>query len=237
MKIFPAIDLLQGRAVRLMQGDYDKETVYSHSPLDVALEFEKTGASYLHLVDLDGAKDGTPTNFESIREIVENTRMFVEVGGGIRNEERLTRYLEIGVNRVILGTIAFTNKVFMEEMVKKYGSKVAVGVDARDGKVAVNGWCKVTEQDSFEFCSQLAQCGVDTIIYTDIGRDGSMEGANMGAYRRLGEIDGLKVIASGGICNEEEIMELRDIVDGGILGKALYEGALDLKRSIEIGEK
>ena len=236
MKIFPAIDLRNGKAVRLYQGDYDQMTVYSDSPVDVAKSFKAKGASCLHLVDLDGAKDGRLVNFETIKEIVEEIDMYVEVGGGIRDEERIKQYLELGVGRVILGTIAVKDPGFLEAMVTKYGEKIAVGVDARDGFVAINGWKEITDRDSFEFCRYLRDIGVRSIIYTDISRDGGLEGTNMEAYRKLQEIEGLEVTASGGISFEEEITALRDVAAAAILGKAIYSGKLDLERAVKLAE-
>ena len=236
MKIFPAIDLRNGKAVRLYQGDYDQMTVYSDSPVDVAKSFKAKGASCLHLVDLDGAKDGRLVNFETIKEIVEEVDMYVEVGGGIRDEERIKQYLELGVGRVILGTIAVKDPGFLEAMVTKYGEKIAVGVDARDGFVAINGWKEITDRESFEFCRYLRDIGVRSIIYTDISRDGGLEGTNMEAYRKLQEIEGLEVTASGGISFEEEITALRDVAAAAILGKAIYSGKLDLERAVKIAE-
>ena len=234
MKIFPAIDLRDGKAVRLYQGDYDQMTVYSEDPVDVARSFKEKGASYLHLVDLDGAKDGQLVNFETIRRIVEEVDLFVEVGGGIRDEKRICQYLDLGVGRVILGTIAVKEPEFLKEMVGTYGEKIAVGVDARDGYVAINGWKEITAQESFSFCKDLRDMGVKTVIYTDISRDGGLEGTNMDAYRKLQQIEGLEVTASGGISFEREIMELKDIVAAAILGKAIYSGALDLSRAVEL---
>ena len=236
MKIFPAIDLRNGKAVRLYQGDYDQMTVYSDSPVDVAKSFKAKGASCLHLVDLDGAKDGRLINFETIKEIVEEVDMYVEVGGGIRDEERIKQYLELGVGRVILGTIAVKDPGFLEAMVTKYGEKIAVGVDARDGFVAINGWKEITDRESFEFCRYLRDIGVRSIIYTDISRDGGLEGTNMEAYRKLQEIEGLEVTASGGISFEEEITALRDVAAAAILGKAIYSGKLDLERAVKLAE-
>ena len=234
MKIFPAIDLRDGKAVRLYQGDYDQMTVYSEDPVDVARSFREKGAGYLHLVDLDGAKDGQLVNFEMIRRIVEEVDLFVEVGGGIRDEERIRQYLDLGVDRVILGTVAIKKPEFLKEMVKKYGEKIAVGVDARDGYVAINGWKEITNQESFSFCQYLRDIGVKTVIYTDISRDGGLEGTNMDAYRKLQQIEGLEVTASGGISFEQEITELKPIVSAAILGKAIYSGALDLSRAVEL---
>ena len=237
MKIFPAIDLRDGKAVRLYQGDYDQMTVYSEDPVDVARSFKKKGASCLHLVDLDGAKDGQLVNFETIRRIVEEVDLFVEVGGGIRDEDRIRQYLDLGVDRVIpLGTIAIKEPEFLKEMVAKYGEKIVVGVDARDGYVAINGWKEITNQESFSFCEYLRGIGVKTVIYTDISRDGGLEGTNMEAYKKLQQIEGLEVTASGGISFEREITELKDIVSAAILGKAIYSGALDLARAVELAE-
>ena len=236
MKIFPAIDLRYGRAVRLYQGDYDQMTVYSDSPVQVARSFKEAGAEYLHLVDLDGAKDGALVNFDTIKAIVEDVDMFVEVGGGIRDEERIKQYLEVGVGRVILGTIAIKDPAFLEEMVSKYGDKIAVGVDARDGFVAINGWKEITDQKGIEFCKYLKSIGVKTVIYTDISRDGGLEGTNMEVYRELQEIEGLEITASGGISFEEEITALKDVVDSAILGKAIYSGKLNLARAVELAK-
>lgn len=234
MKIFPAIDLREGKAVRLFQGDYDQMTVYSENPVEIAESFREKGANYLHLVDLDGAKDGRLVNFDTIKAIVEQVDMFVEVGGGIRDEERIRQYLELGVGRVILGTIAVKEPEFLERMVKKYGERIAVGVDAKDGFVAVNGWKEVTDRESFGFCTYLRDIGVKTVIYTDISRDGSLQGTNLEAYKRLQEIEGLEIVASGGISFEEEITALRDIAGAAILGKAIYSGMLDLERAVQL---
>lgn len=237
MKIFPAIDIRGGNVVRLYQGDYDKETVYGEDPRKVAEEFHAAGARYLHVVDLDGARDGSLANRDTIASIVRDLGMYVEVGGGIRDEERIAGYLDMGVSRVILGTIAQKDPVFTAGMAQKYGEAIAVGVDARDGKVAVNGWKEITDKDSFALCEELAEQGVRSIIYTDISKDGSLSGTNMEAYRRLSKLGGVKITASGGISSEKELEELKDLVDAAILGKALYDGALDLKRCLAIGEE
>lgn len=236
MNVFPAIDLRDGKAVRLYQGDYDQMTVYSENPVDVARSFREKGAEYLHLVDLDGAKDGKLVNFETIKAIVEEVDMYVEVGGGIRDEERIRQYLELGVGRVILGTIAIKDPEFLEAMVNKYGEKIAVGVDARDGYVAINGWKEITDKESFEFCKYLRDIGVKCVIYTDISRDGGLQGTNMGAYKKLQEIEGLEITASGGISFEEEITALKDVAAAAILGKAIYSGKLDLARAVELSK-
>lgn len=236
MKIFPAIDLRDGKAVRLFQGDYDQMTVYSEDPVDIARSFKAKGAEHLHLVDLDGAKDGKLVNFDTIKAIVEQVDMYVEVGGGIRDEERIKQYLDLGVGRVILGTIAIKDPAFLEKMVAQYGERIAVGVDARDGFVAINGWKEITDKESFEFCTYLRDIGVKTVIYTDISRDGSLQGTNIEAYKKLRQIEGLEITASGGISFEEEITTLKDITDAAILGKAIYSGVLDLERAVQLAK-
>lgn len=232
MKIFPAIDLRDKKAVRLFQGDYDQMTVYNDDPAEVAKGFAKAGAKNLHMVDLDGAKDGTLANFHVVRDVIEKTDMFVEIGGGIRDEERIRKYIDAGAGRVILGTIAAKDPGFVAEMTAKYGEKIAVGVDAKDGRVAVAGWLEVTDLDSVEFCKEMKKAGVKTIIYTDISKDGAMSGTNMEIYRRLNEIEGLDIMASGGISSLDEVKELAGFTYGAILGKALYDGVLDLAECI-----
>lgn len=236
MELFPAIDLKDGQAVRLFQGDYDQMTVYSQNPVEVAKKFKEKGARNLHLVDLDGAKDGHLVNFHSIKEIVSDVSLFVEVGGGIRDEERIKQYLDLGVGRVILGTIAVKDSEFLRQMVLKYKEKIAVGVDVKDGRVAINGWKETTEKDGMEFCRYLAGIGVKTVIYTDISRDGGLKGTNLEAYRQLSQIQGLDIVASGGISFEEEITALKKTAYGAILGKALYDGVLDLERALQLAE-
>lgn len=233
MKIFPAIDLMGGQAVRLMQGDYKQKTVYSDSPVSVARGFADAGASCLHLVDLDGAKDGTLANFDTVKAIIQSTSMFAEIGGGIRTEERIQQYLDAGAGRVILGTIAIKDPDFTARMVSKYGEKIAIGVDARDGFVATDGWLKSSGQDSFAFCAALRDMGIKTVIYTDIACDGAMRGTNLPAYARLSKLYGLDIVASGGVSTLDEIKSLTSIgISGAILGKALYTGALDLRDAL-----
>ena len=238
MELFPAIDLRSGQAVRLYQGDYDQTTVYSADPAAVAEDFKAQGARNLHLVDLDGAKDGTLANFDTICAIVKVGGLFVEVGGGIRDEERVKRYLDAGVDRVILGTAAVNDPVFLQNMVEKYGRKIVVGVDAREGKVATHGWLETTGVDSFAFCESLRDRGVGTVIYTDIARDGGLQGTNLEAYRRLSRIEGLDVVASGGITDCSELSELEAMgIAGAILGKALYTGRLSLRDAVALVQK
>lgn len=230
MKIFPAIDLRNHKVVRLTEGDYNRMTTYEDSPLETAKKFENAGAKYLHVVDLDAAKDGGDGNTDIICEIASQTNLFVETGGGIRSEEKIKKYIDAGISRVILGTAAINNFPFLCDMVKKYGEHIAVGVDAKNGMVAVNGWLDVTETDSFDFCEKLRDNGVSTVIYTDISKDGKLSGTNIGAYKRLKEIKGLNVIASGGISSIDDIKSLLDIdCYGSIIGKAIYENRIDLK--------
>lgn len=233
MKIFPAIDIIDGCAVRLIQGDYDKKTVYSSSPVDVAKDFEKQGAGFLHTVDLDGAKDGSLSNFETVRQIAKKTDLFIEIGGGIRDEERIKKYLENGVSRVILGTAALNNPDFLKRAVDKYKEKIAVGIDAKDGFVAVNGWLDVSKKSGIEFCKEIEKIGVSTVIYTDISRDGAQKGTNLELYKQLKKELKMDIVASGGITFTDEIKKLGEMgLYGAILGKALYTKAIDLKEAI-----
>lgn len=198
MELFPAIDLRDGKAVRLVQGDYNQMTVFSDRPEEVALGFKEQGAKNLHVVDLDGAKDAALANFDTIEKLIKTTGLFVEVGGGIRNEASIDKYLSLGAGRVILGTVAVTNYPFVEEMVRKYGDKIAVGVDAKDGFVATHGWLETSEVRGVDFCRRLRDTGVKTVIYTDISRDGKMQGTNLELYKELSQIEGLDIVASGG---------------------------------------
>ncbi|MCI6055531.1 1-(5-phosphoribosyl)-5-[(5-phosphoribosylamino)methylideneamino]imidazole-4-carboxamide isomerase [Dysosmobacter sp.] len=230
MDIFPAIDLRGGQVVRLYQGDYDKETVYAADPCAVARDFLAAGAKCLHVVDLDGARDGTLANFDSIAAIARQGGLYIEVGGGIRDEDRIRRYLDLGVGRCILGTIAVKDFAFTERMARKYGERIAVGVDARDGYVAVSGWKELSAEKGVDFCRRLRSAGVKAVIYTDISRDGAEQGTNLDLYRELSKIDGLAVTASGGVSSIEELRQLKAIgTQAAILGKALYTGRLDLK--------
>ena len=233
MQIFPAIDLRGGQVVRLYQGDYDRETVYAADPCAVARSFLAAGARYLHVVDLDGARDGMLANFETIAAIVKQGGLYIEVGGGIRTEDRIRRYLDLGVGRCILGTIAVRDFDFTARMAQTYGDRIAVGVDARDGYVAVSGWKELSAERGVDFCRRLRDAGVKTVIYTDISRDGAEQGTNLDLYQQLAEIQGLDITASGGVSSIEELKELQRIgTRAAILGKALYTGRLDLKTVI-----
>ncbi len=235
MKIFPAIDLRGGNVVRLTEGDYDKMKIYGGSPLDTAKKFESLGAEYLHIVDLDGAKSGLDENFNIICDIAKKTNLFIETGGGVRTEEKIQKYLDSGVKRVILGTKALEDPEFLSDMIKKYGERVAVGVDAKNEKVAVNGWINVTDVNSFDFCLKLRDMDVKTVIYTDISKDGKLSGANIGAYEKLSKIENLNIIASGGISSLDDIKALLKInCYGIIIGKAIYENKINLKEVLEL---
>lgn len=237
MQIFPAIDLRGGQVVRLYQGDYDRETVYGADPLAQARAFLDAGAKYLHVVDLDGARDGTLANFDSIAAIAKQGGLYMEAGGGIRTEERIRQYLDLGVDRCILGTVAVKDFDFTARMAEKYGGKIAVGVDARDGYVAVNGWKELSREKGVDFCRRLRDAGVKTVIYTDISRDGAGGGTNLELYEELARIEGLDITASGGVSSLEELRRLEELgVRAAILGKALYDKRLDLREVIrEVG--
>ncbi len=234
MLIFPAIDLFQGKAVRLFKGDYAQMTVYSENPIEVARDFETAGATCIHMVDLEGAKSGTTPNLETVKKIANETSLFTEVGGGIRNMETVSKYLEAGIDRVILGTAAVKDEAFLKAAVEKYGERVAVGVDIKDGKVAIHGWLEKSELDAMDFCSKLEKLGVKTVICTDISKDGAMQGTNHALYKEMSEKFSLDIIASGGVSSIEDVKRLANQkLYGAIIGKAYYTGAIDLKETIE----
>ena len=234
MNIFPAIDLYEGRAVRLYKGDYAQMTVYDPEPLNTAKRFEAAGAKYLHMVDLEGARDGGTPNAETIKSIVENTGLFVEVGGGIRTMDVIDRYLSLGVRRVILGTAAITGGDLVERAVAKYSDAIAVGADVRDGEIAIRGWTEQSGTTLDAFMEQFQKLGVRTVICTDISRDGAMRGTNREMYAELQRKYAMDIIASGGVSTMEDIVALRDMgLYGAIIGKAYYTGAIDLKQAIE----
>ena len=237
MKIFPAIDLIDGCAVRLYKGDYSKKTVYSENPVEVAKSFVVAGAEYIHIVDLDGARDGSNANIETVRRIVAESGLKAEIGGGIRNKEAIDKYLDLGVMRVILGTAAVTDEDFLVSSVKEYGEKIAVGVDIKDGFVAIKGWTETSSLDCFSFCEKLEGIGVKTVICTDISKDGVMSGTNVELYKRLSEHFSMDIVASGGVSSIENVKTLSDMnMYGAILGKALYTGAVDLAEAIKAAE-
>ena len=237
MLIFPAIDLYEGKAVRLLRGDYAQMTVYSEHPEEIALEFANAVASCIHLVDLEGAKTGETPNLETVKKIVSVSGLRAEVGGGIRSMEVVKTYLDASVSRVILGTAAVTDEAFLKEALATYGEKIAVGVDIKDGKVAIKGWTVASELDAIPFCEKLQKLGVRTIICTDISKDGAMMGTNHALYQTLSQQFDLQIIASGGVSSMEDVEKLARLdLYGAIIGKAYYTGAIDLPRAIEVAK-
>ncbi len=238
MLIFPAIDLYGGKAVRLYQGDYEKMTVYSENPPEIAADFKSAGASCIHVVDLEGAKTGETPNLPTILRIQEETGLFIEVGGGIRSMETVKKYLDAGIDRVILGTAAVTDPEFLKEVVAAYGGHIAVGIDIRDGMAAIRGWTEKSAWPAFDFAERMKDFGVSTLIVTDITRDGAMKGTNTGLYRELRARLSLQIIASGGVSTLSDIRALRDQdLYGAIIGKAYYTGAIDLREAIALAEE
>lgn len=234
MYMYPAIDLYDGKAVRLYKGDYAQMTVYSENPVEVALAFKAAGAKYMHLVDLQGAKTGKPENAETIKKLIAAFGGFVEVGGGIRNMDTVESYLALGVDRVILGTAAVKDPAFLEAALEKYGEKVAVGVDLKDGYVAIHGWTEKSDLTAEAFFDKMEQLGVKAIICTDISRDGAMQGTNRQLYKQLSEKYSMDIIASGGVSSMEDVKALKAMnIHGAIVGKAYYTGAIDLKEAVE----
>ena len=224
MILFPAIDLFEGKAVRLFKGDYAQMTVYSEHPEEIGKDFAACGATHAHLVDLEGAKSGETPNLETVIRIRESSGLFCEIGGGIRSMEVVKRYLDAGLDRVILGTAA----------VEKYGEKIAVGADVRDGYIAVKGWTEKSSIGLMDFCRKMEKIGVKTLICTDISRDGAMRGTNREMYRELSEELGLQITASGGVSSLEDVESLRKMnLYGAIIGKAYYTGDIDLKKALE----
>lgn len=237
MIIYPAIDLYEGKAVRLFQGDYARMTVYNENPVEVARDFKACGATHIHLVDLEGARAGTTPNLAVVCAIKKSTGLFCEIGGGVRNMEVVKAYLEAGIDRVILGTAAVTDEAFLKEAVAAYGERIAVGMDIREGRVAIKGWTETSGEGAMDFCRRMEQLGVKTLICTDISRDGAMQGTNHGLYRELSETFGLQIIASGGVSSLEDVKRLSALgIHGAILGKAYYTGAVDLKEAIGVAK-
>ncbi len=237
MNIFPAIDLYEGKAVRLLKGDYAKMTVYSDNPIEIASDFQKKGAEFIHIVDLEGAKTGKASNIETIKKIIEKTELFSEVGGGIRTLETVDKYINAGADRIILGTAAITDEDFLAEAVKRYGDKIAVGLDIKDGFVAIKGWTENSGFTLYDFCEKLQKVGVKTVICTDISKDGAMQGTNISLYSELSGNFDLQIIASGGVSSIDDIKRLASLgIYGAIIGKAYYIGAVDLKEAIEVAK-
>ncbi len=237
MFIFPAIDLYDGKAVRLLRGEYDKMTVYSENPIEIARDFEESGASHIHMVDLEGAKTGETPNLEIVAQVARETNLFVEVGGGIRSMEVIDRYIEAGVGRVILGTAAVNDEEFLRAAVEKYGEKIAVGADIKDGFVAIKGWTEKSQYSCFDFCKKMQGLGVKTLICTDVSKDGAMQGTNRELYRELSKELDMQIIASGGVTDISDIKALSEMeLYGAIIGKAYYTKAISLKEAIEVAE-
>ena len=234
MILLPAIDLYEKKAVRLYKGDYANMTVYSENPIEVAQDFEAKGAKYIHMVDLEGAKDGTTPNISTVAQVARETSLFVEIGGGIRNMETVARYLDAGVSRVILGTAAITDESFLRAAVEKHGEKIAVGADVKDGCIAIKGWLETSAVTLEAFLAKMEKLGVRNIICTDISRDGAMRGTNLELYRALQEKFKLDITASGGVSSMDDIVKLRQMnLYGAIIGKAYYTGAIDLAQALE----
>lgn len=237
MNIFPAIDLYGGKAVRLLKGDYNNMTVYSDNPLEIALDFEKKGANFIHIVDLEGAKSGKTENIGIIEQIINSTDLFTEVGGGIRSMETIEKYIAVGVNRVILGTAAVLDKSLLKDALEKYGEKIAVGVDIKDSYVAIKGWTQSSQYTFLEFCENMQNMGVTTLICTDISKDGAMQGTNIELYSELSNKFNMNIIASGGVSGIEDVKCLSELgIYGAIIGKAYYIGAIDLAKAIEVAK-
>ncbi len=237
MIIFPAIDIIGGKAVRLYKGDYAQMTVYSDDPAAVAADFKAKGATHIHLVDLEGAKDGGTPNFETVCDIKKKSGLFCEIGGGIRSMEVIERYIEAGIDRVILGTAAVTDPSFLKGAIEKYGEKIAVGIDILDSFVAIKGWTEKSKFEAFEFCEEMERLGVRTLICTDISKDGAMQGTNHELYKKLSERFEINITASGGVSSIGDVRRLREQnIYGAIIGKAYYTGDIDLSEAIEVAK-
>ena len=238
MKLFPAIDLLNNNAVRLFKGDYAQVTVYNSNPVAVAQDFKACGAEQIHLVDLSGAKSGVPEHAHILSRIVEETGLFVEIGGGIRSMQTIEKYLSVGAGRVILGTAAVTDEPFLKQALFVFGDKIAVGADIADGKIAIKGWVEKSQYSTDDFLKKMQDFGVKTVICTDISKDGAMKGANHTLYKDLTEKFSINFIASGGVSSLDDIKILRDnMVYGAIVGKAYYIGAIDIREGIKLAKR
>lgn len=238
MIILPAIDLFEGAAVRLLRGDYNKMTIYDKDPVNIALKFQSAGAKNIHIVDLEGAKSGETPNLETVKRIVSATDLKAEIGGGIRSLSVIEKYVQAGVSRVILGTAAVTDENFLDDAIKNFGDKIAVGVDIKDGFVAIRGWTENSEYEYEEFCKKTEDKGVKTLICTDISKDGAMQGTNLSLYRALKEKFSMNIIASGGVSSLDDVKDLAKIdVYGAIIGKAYYTGAISIEDAVKIAEK
>lgn len=237
MILFPAIDLYEGKAVRLYKGDYQNMTVYSDNPIEIARDFENCGCTHIHMVDLEGARDGTTPNLTIVEQVARETGLFVEIGGGIRSMETVKRYLDAGVSRVILGTAAVKDPKFLRDAVAAYGNAIAVGADVKDGCIAIKGWLETSQLTLEAFLRDMQKIGIRNVICTDISRDGAMRGTNLALYRELSKAFDLEITASGGVSSMEDIKALREMeLYGAIIGKAYYTGAIDLKEALEVAK-
>lgn len=235
MLIYPAIDLYEGKAVRLYKGDYAQMTVYSDDPCSIAADFAAQGAQRIHLVDLEGARTGETPNLDTVCAIKRNSGLFCEIGGGVRSMDVIEKYVSAGIDRVILGTAAVTDPGFAESAVNRYGDKIAIGVDIRDGFVAVKGWTEASALNAFDFCAAMEKLGVSTLICTDISKDGAMQGTNHPLYRELSQRFSMQIIASGGVSTIDDVRKLAALgIHGAIIGKAYYTGAISLTEAIEV---
>lgn len=234
MILFPAIDLYEKKTVRLLRGDYAQMTVYSEHPEEIALDFLSKGATHIHLVDLEGAKTGETPNFDTVLAIKKASGLFCEIGGGIRSMQTVSRYLDAGIDRVILGTAAVQDEAFLCACAETYGDRIAVGVDLKDGFVAIKGWTQTSDRDAFSFCERMQQIGIKTLICTDISKDGAMRGTNIELYRKLSDRFSMQIEASGGVSSLDDVKKLRALnLYGAIIGKAYYTGAIDLRDALE----
>ena len=235
MLIFPAIDLYEKKAVRLFKGDYENMTVYSENPIEIAQDFVNAGATHIHVVDLEGAKDGTTPNISVVRQIAAETDLFIEIGGGIRDMDTVDAYLSSGVSRVILGTAALNDREFLTAAVKKYGDKIAVGADVKDGYIAIKGWLESSALTLDDFLQEMEKIGVKYVICTDISKDGAMRGTNLELYSQLSQKYSMNITASGGVSTLDDVKKLNEMnLYGAIIGKAYYIGAIDLKDALEV---
>lgn len=237
MILFPAIDLYEGKAVRLYKGDYQNMIVYSDQPILIANDFEAAGATHIHMVDLEGAKDGTTPNLPIVRQVARETGLFVEIGGGIRNMDTVDAYLDAGVSRIILGTAAVNDEVFLMAAAARYPGKIAVGADVKDGYIAIKGWMETSKVTLDSFLQRIEAIGIRNVICTDISKDGAMKGTNLELYRDLSRKYDLDITASGGVSTLADIAALRDMdLYGAIIGKAYYTGAIDLSQALEVAK-
>ena len=235
MILFPAIDLYEKKAVRLLKGDYQNMTVYSNDPVQIARDFAAAGATHIHMVDLEGARDGATPNLSVVEQVARETKLFIEIGGGIRNMETVDRYLDAGVSRVILGTAAVKDEAFLKAALAACPGKIAVGADVKDGRIAIKGWLETAELTLEAFLQKMEAMGVRNVICTDISRDGAMRGTNLELYQALSQKYAMDITASGGVSSMGDIRRLRQMeLYGAIIGKAYYTGAIDLKQALEV---